>query len=47
MPTPADPLNTYREAADALVRNLPPPSEEARRKLLNVTTRAARRRKAG
>ena len=38
-----DTATAYREAAEALVRTFPPLSEEARRKLLSVTTR---RRKA-
>ncbi len=37
--------DAYREAAGALVRTFPPLSEEARRKLLAVTVRSARRRK--
>ncbi len=46
-PTTASPPASYREAADALVRTFPPLSEEARRKILTVTARSARRRKAG
>jgi hypothetical protein len=45
--TPASPPASYIEAADALVCTFPPLSEEARRKILTVTARSARRRQAG
>ncbi len=44
--TTASPPANYIEAADALVRTFPPLSEEARRKILTVTARSARRRKS-